>query len=321
MRAATIPHTTTQQPTETDSEEMAAWSSLKPPRPLIGKRHRGHADVHVRHQAIRLRQEGLGWSAVKQITGFGETAMRSWIAYHERTGLVKEVKLPRTGPNALSEAAQAELVRALQEDCELYYDELQHIVFLRTGEVASLSTVRRVAVAAGFRVVATSPVMVCRNPRAMRLHAELRALYHWSCFIFVDEAHRRGDELRRKYGKAQGNRRAHTSQLPENLSRSWTVIAAMNFTGLVAHKIVELSRERPAIDREAWMAYFEAFILPHLGNAARGEPNSVIVIDNAVRSATTCAARAPVRNAAQTAADCAAAYRASTGAARCRTAR
>ena len=121
--------------------------------------------------------------------------------------------------------------------------------------------------------------------------------------------------------RAQGNRRAHTSQLPQNLSRSWSLIAAMNFTGLVAHKIVELSRERPAIDREAWMAYFEAFILPHLGNAARGEPNSVIVIDNAVRSATTCAARAPVRNAAQTAADCAAAYRVSTGSARWRTAR
>ena len=303
---------------------MAGWSSLTPPRPTIRrirKRHSGHSDVHVRHQVIRLRQEGMRWSAISQITGFGETAMRGWVGYYERTGFIMEAKLPKTGPHALSEPAQEELVRALQADCELYYDELQYLVFCRTGETASLSTVRRVAAAAGFRVVATSPVMICRNPHTMKVHAELRAEYHWSQFIFIDEAHRRGDELRRKRGKAQGNRRAHTSQLPQNLSRSWSLIAAMNFTGLVAHKIVELSRERPAIDREAWMAYFEAFILPHLGNAARGEPNSVIVIDNAVRSATTCAARAPVRNAAQTAADCAAAYRASTGAARCRTAR
>jgi len=134
------------------------------------------------------------------------------------------------------------------------------LVYARTNECVSRWTIRRVAVAAGFKIKVASPVSGHRNQRTMQLHAQARQQYHWRQYIFVDEAHKRGRDLIRKKGKVQGNRKCYVP-LSEHLSRSWTMVAAMNYAGLVGHKIQELGPIGGglphAIDRELWILMFE----------------------------------------------------------------
>ena len=230
----------------------------------------------------------MTWDEIELVTAYSKRTMQRWAEKHAHqyaggVPLRKSPKLPKRGIHALSKGAQEELVRALLEDPELYYQELMYKVFVRTGEAASLSTIKRVAKAAGFRVKVSSPISPHRNARTMRIHAELRQQWHFTQLIFIDEAHKRGKDLARRKGKAQGNRRVQTD-LTDHLARNWTMLAAMNHTGCVAHKVVELGDGPdcvPSMNRARWLAYFEAYILPLLGNAANGEPNSIIVIDNA----------------------------------------
>ena len=104
-------------------------------------------------------------------------------------------------------------------------------------------------------------------------------------FVFVDECHRRGRDLLRRRAKGRHGRPVHTDNTA-NLSRAWTILAAMDVTGLVAHEIVELNQTGAynlpkAMNRQRLMAIFRAKILPHLRPADhRKLMRSVVVVDN-----------------------------------------
>jgi transposase len=250
----------------------------------IHKQSWKHSSKEMRDRAVCLWQMRTHtWGELEQIFDYDRRTMRGWVADEERraaTGLAF-VKMPRKGKHKLSEDAQAELIRCLHADPQIYYDELTWLVFTRTGESASLSTVRRVAVAAGFTIKAGSQVSGRRNAVTMRIHAELRERYHWSQFIFLDEAHKRGRDMVRKKGKVQGNRKCYVP-LSDHLSRSWTMLAGINYLGLVGHQIQELRPNHSvlpsAITRELWIEMFKKKILPKLGDARLGELNSVVII-------------------------------------------
>ena len=257
---------------------------LSNPRGGIRKRSWQQSSTQMRERVVSLwRTQAHTWAELEGIFEYDRRTMRGWVLDHDqrqRVGMAF-VKMPRRGKHRLSEDAQAELVRALHADPQIYYDELTWLDYTRTGEVASLSTVRRVAVAAGFRIKVGSQVSGRRNPVTMKLHAELRGKYHWSQYIFVDEAHKRGRDMVRKKGKVQGNRKCYVP-LSEHLSRSWTMLAAVNYLGLVGHKIQGLSPNHAvlpsAINREMWIQMFKEKILHKLGDARAGEPNSVVII-------------------------------------------
>ena len=108
---------------------------------------------------------------------------------------------------------------------------------------------------------------------------------HWSQYIFVDEVHKAGRNMARKSGKF---RKGVVPKVPlsEHLGRSWTVVAAMNCKGLVAAEPIELFQDPGpgqyhAVNRALWIEIFERDILPHLGDASKNEPNSIVIIDNA----------------------------------------
>ena len=262
---------------------LSKLSYHTPPGKVIVKRAPGPSTLHIRWQAIRMYYENERWQDIERTTGFSERTMRRWLAEGAARQTVM-VTLPNSGKHALSQRAQRELVEILEHDPQLYYDELRFLVYARTNEVASLSTIRRVAIKNGFRIKVAQPVSSYRNARTMQLHAELRAQYHWTQFIYVDEAHKAGKNLARKRGKVRKGRTCFVP-LTSHLSRSWTMVAAMNHQGLVGHHIQELGRgDGPlphAITRELWLEMFKAKILPHLGNADLGEENSVVIIDNA----------------------------------------
>ena len=267
------------------------------PAHTISKRGNHHATQQLKECAIRMwKSNKRTWEHVEDTIRYDRRTMRGWVAEAaaeasraelSSVGLgaaLKPVQKARGGKLKLSAAAQAEVVRALNEDPCLYYDELMFLVYTRTNECVSKYTVRRVAIENGFKLKVVAPVSAHRNKHTMMLHAQLRTQYHWRQYLFVDEAHKRGRDMIRKKGKAQGNRKCFVP-LSEHLSRSWTMVAAMNYTGLVAYRIQELGPiggPLPhAINRQLWLDMFAAFILPHIGDARKKEPNSVVIIDNA----------------------------------------
>ena len=95
-----------------------------------------------------------------------------------------------------------------------------------------------------------------------------------------------GRDLRRRYGHAKGSRRSIVPLSP-NLGRSWTVLACMNYTGMVDWTIQELATKETstmpkAVDRHLWWLMFQECVLPHLQRycSKTHPPRSVLVIDN-----------------------------------------
>ena len=78
-----------------------------------------------------------------------------------------------------------------------------------------------------------------RDPEKMKLHALQRMGYDPREMVFVDEAHKRGRDLRWRRAKGRHGKKAF-SPVSQHLGRNWTYVAAMNHTGFVAYEVVEL---------------------------------------------------------------------------------
>jgi hypothetical protein len=143
----------------------------------------------------------------------------------------------------------------------------------------------------------------------MRLHAQNRELHHYKQFIFVDgassclfawahpskltervcltEVHKTGKNLNRKRGKGRFGQQPRVTLSP-HLGKAWSVLAAMNYRGIVDFEIQELSTSHSsttlpkAVDRVLFMVMFKACILPHLNRCDDGvrRINSCVIIDN-----------------------------------------
>ena len=86
--------------------------------------------------------------------GVQERTVYRWLATWYQHGVLK---LPRMGRRKkMSAAAQEVLVRELDLCPKMFWDEVQWIVWARTGEIYSLSLVRKVAAEHGFRIVVGS---------------------------------------------------------------------------------------------------------------------------------------------------------------------
>ena len=178
------------------------------------------------------------------------------------------------------------MISALVKDYDIYYYELQDLVWRRTGEVASVAAIAAACKRCGFTSKVASTVSLHRNRDAMREHAKLRSLFHVRQLLFVDEAHKAGRDLGRRYAKSRKGEKAWVP-LSEHLGRAWTLLAAMDVTGLVAVKVQELSCKAGsylprALNRALWLQLFQERILPLLQPFdGRRLPRSVVVIDNA----------------------------------------
>ena len=76
------------------------------------------------------------------------------------------------------------------------------------------------------------------------MHAQTCELFHPRQFIYADEMHKRGHDMRRRYGYAKGGRRSIVPLSP-HLGRAWTVLALMDYTGFIDFSVQELARRCP----------------------------------------------------------------------------
>ena len=163
--------------------------------------------------------------------------------------------------------------------------EVRLKVFQQTGEAASLRTVNRMIKLINWRRKVIATLSSKQNPETMRAHAEVRELFHPRQLLFADETHKRGKDLRRRYGYGKGGNPAIVPLSP-HLGRAWTVLACFDWSGFVDWSIQELASSPTtqlpkAVDRDLWMLMFRECVLPHLQPCdARMLPRSVLVIDN-----------------------------------------
>jgi hypothetical protein len=94
-------------------------------------------------------------------------------------------------------------------------------------------------------------------------------LYDYRNMIFIDEMGKNDRDIERRYGRAPLNERARS---PTSFVRGikYTVIAAMNFQGIVGYYII-----RGAANRSSFLHFLQHTI------AGRITPDSVLVYDNA----------------------------------------
>ena len=206
-----------------------------PPKTLrlketLPKRRREAASSQTRHCAIRMRQEGEHWKEIERVTGYGRWAMRRWKKDYELTGSASPTKKLRAPRTALSTLATLELNELIRKYPCAYLDELQWWIYQMCDETASISAIQRHCARHGWDRKRVTTVPAARNPVTMDLHARAWGQFHWSQFCFVDEAHKRGRDLGRQWGRAQGGKPCFvqlsphlaTSTMLASLTSSWS---------------------------------------------------------------------------------------------------
>ena len=252
-----------------------------------------HASNQIKDRVWWLRVDSpaaragnpMPWSEVERSIGWTERQMRKWIRTRRTCGMHINKRWRAGHYKKLSLAAIGEMIKIITKDPDLYYDEVRDLVHLRMGEDVSVTTIAALCLDAGFRSKLGKICSVRRNKVTMKKHAVLRSKYHLRQFLFVDEAQRRGRDMIRKRVKARDGEDGFVDN-SRHLASAWTVLAAMDRTGLVAQEIVELSccpaSGLPrAMDRARWMSIFKAKVLPHLRPCDyRKLKRSILVLDN-----------------------------------------
>lgn len=112
-------------------------------------------------------------------------------------------------------------------------------------------------------------------------------LNHPDLFITVDETHKDRNAARRRRGWLAKHAPGESTEWFRNCIR-YTLIAAANINGFIpsACHIVErdvISEEGAAgtVDKDYFLYWVRKYLCPVLGNYANGEPNSVLLLDNA----------------------------------------
>jgi len=209
-----------------------------------------------------------------------------WIESWELTGVAKPpAERPWVSRQHYSKEALWVMDRILREDNGLRAKEVWQLVWEETGEAASLSTCSRMIRKLKWRYKATSTLSKRQDRETMRMHAQTCELFHPRQFLYADEMHKRGRDLRRRRGYGKGGQPSIVPLSP-HLGRAWTVLACFDFSGFVDWQIQELAskptaRLPKAVDRELWMLMFRKCVLPHLNPCdERRLPRSVLIVDN-----------------------------------------
>ena len=254
-------------------------------------RKKMQASRETRESVIRLYKQGI--KSPKEIhsqLGFGTdwsvSVVGRWVNYYQLTGSAKRgSRRPWQRRRYYSENAMRLMDRLIEKEKTLKPREVNKKIWRWTGEAPTVRTTRNAMKYLNYRRKVNETRSLRQNKELMRQHAQVREIYHPRQLCYADEMHKRGRDMRRRYGYAKGGRRSIVPLSP-HLGRAWTVLALMDYTGFIDFSIQELasketSRLPKAVNRRLWMLMFREKILPHLQPCDhRRLPRSVLVIDN-----------------------------------------
>ena len=253
------------------------------------RKRKKHATLEERQVAINLHKQGFTPDVIAEVHLAGKFSAKSvsrWIDGWELTGVVKPPPgRPWVRRQHYSREALWAMERILRQDNGLKAREVWRKVWEETGEAASLRCCQEMIKWLEWNWKATSTESKRRDRETMRRHAQCCELFHPRQFLYADEMHKRGRDMRRKRGYGKGGQPSIVPLSP-HLGRAWTVLACFDYTGFVDWYIQELASKPTeslpkAVDRELWMTMFRECVLPHLRPCdERQLPRSVLVVDN-----------------------------------------
>ena len=185
------------------------------------------------------------------------------------------------------------LKEVVDENPNLYLDELAFLFGIKTGKFIHYSSIRRCMIdklGYSLQVLQTVAKQRCEEDENQFLHS--LGLYLQSCperLITIDESHKDRNAARRRrgWGKRGKSDGVVLNEWFESCVR-YTVIAAADINGFIpaaCHTVVrdEILDEGAAgtVNGEYFLYWIKNYLCPVLGNYERGEIRSVVMMDNA----------------------------------------
>lgn len=182
------------------------------------------------------------------------------------------------------------LRRILEEHPDFYLDEFVSELYIATGTLFHPSTVSKVINKRfNYSLKVYSQKAAQRDARLRRdYRSALNALVrHAQEVVFVDETHKDREAARRRRAWGQRGQDLILRRYFDDPVR-YTCIAACNMGGFMVDCCEvflrnEISSEGAAgtVDRDKFALWVTTKLAPKLGNYKKGEPNSIVVMDNA----------------------------------------
>ena len=235
------------------------------------------------------------------------SSLRRWIDYYQKYGEVpaqtdrenkrKTIRQLRGGKNLVTKKFTqddlSKLRTIIQDSPQLYLDEIQNLIAAQTGKQWDASTIWRKIQALGYSLKVA--VFRAKQQDEMEVHAYFCRLKdrmsHPCQLIFIDETARGANASRRRRAYSpRGVTPVVDAPMVREFDKRYTLIGACNWDGFVTeaccivereHGSADLDPDRGTVDTERFEQYVEQHLVPVLGKSVNGEPNSIVVMDNA----------------------------------------
>ncbi len=210
---------------------------------------------------------------------------------HSKRATIKGLRA--TGAKFFTAEYELILKQIIDEHPQLYLDEIQHMLLVKSGKLWDTSTIWRKLHKLGYSL--KTAVFRAKQQSQAELDAFhirlLERLQHPRQLIYIDETARGANAARRRRAWSPfGVTPIIDAPMVREFDKRYTLIAACNWNGFVQEACHIVEREhgsqddnpdRGTVDKERFEQYIEEYLVPVLGNSANAEPNSIVVMDNA----------------------------------------
>ena len=227
-------------------------------------------------------KEGMMHGAPCRIT---KSTLQRWVKHYERYGepkaITKQYISSRKGKKKLTHEQQIVLKNLALKYPEDYLDELQNRM-----------------VASGLPKIHTSTIYVYLKSIGLSLNnltriakerseVERAAFYKRiegldpHMFVFMDETAKDRKAARRRRGWVETGSDCKIIRRFMDKDDRFTLLAAMNINGFIPAACMKVDRDKENIDSDFFLHYLTTCLIPCMGKFAKGEENSILIIDNA----------------------------------------
>jgi transposase len=186
-----------------------------------------------------------------------------------------------SGRKKLTYEQQLALKALVLEKPELYLDEIQSKLINLGFPKIHPSTIYKYLKRIGLSLNSLTAVASERSElERSQYYKEILGLDP-HMFIFMDETAKDRKASRRRRGWTKTGSDSKIAKRFIRTADRFTLLAAMNINGFIPHACMKVDRDEDTVDGDLFEYYLESTLLPVMGNFLRGEPNSILIIDNA----------------------------------------
>lgn len=186
------------------------------------------------------------------------------------------------------------LTKIVEEEGDLFLDEILDMFISETGDWFDPATIWKHLVSTcgySLQVVTDKANQASLQDQQEYLRCIEEILLYPEMLVFLDETQKdRNSSRRRRMWSLKGQSPFRDSYFAESHSKRYTLLAAADLNGFIleACETVEHQRNtndtdptRGTIDADRFRIWVVQKLLPTLGNFSRGEPRSIVCLDNA----------------------------------------